>query len=116
MAKTVGDVITEARSVLQDVDSASYRYSDADLYASLNTVFLTIKSVRPDAFIGTLRTFDPIYTFSDSSTPFPIDGQFFFSAVLFVAGFAELRDDEFAVDNRASTLLSQAQNRLTRVR
>lgn len=107
MAKTLQNVITEVRQVLQDEDSDNYRYPDADLVGYLNNAFYEIRRLRPDAYINTFRTALPHYTTSDLATEFPLDLTFFQATVYFVAGNAELRDDEFTVDARAVTFLTQ---------
>lgn len=115
MAKTVADAVTEARAILQDNDTP-YRYSDADLVAYLNDGLLETRKIRPDLFRTYWGTGDafPEFTSQDitDATDFPIDDMFFTPVVYFIAGTAELRDDEFTVDARAATLLNQFNTKL----
>jgi hypothetical protein len=109
MAKTVGDALTEARSILND--TAGVRYTDGDMIAIFNTAIAQIKLLRPDLFIFGEGL--PSYTTSDLSEDFPIADTYFYSTVYFLAGTAELRDDEFTVDGRAATLLTAFKQNLT---
>lgn len=107
MAKTVNSVISEARAILKDTDSQLLRYSTADLVEYFNNALLEARRIRPDLFRAYIGQSVPSYTESDLSSPFPIDEMFFPQFVHYVAGTAELRDDEFSVDARAVTLLNQ---------
>jgi len=107
MAKTVGDAISEARTILHDTDSQLYRYSDDDLVAYLNNALLEARRIRPDLFRAYINQSIPSFTTADFASAFPVDEMFFPQFVFYVAGSAELRDDEFTVDARAATLLNQ---------
>jgi len=107
MAKTVGDVVSEARIILQDTESQLYRYSDAELVTYLNNALLEARRIRPDLFRAYIGQAVPSYTASDIAQDFPLDNMFFPQMVFYVVGSAELRDDEFAVDGRGGTLLTQ---------
>ena len=111
--RTIGDIITEVRGILQDRDMSSLRYSDEDLYAAFNSSLDELKRLRPDAFFGS--AYDPavIYSVSDAGTVLPVSPQFFTPMVYFIAGYAELRDDQFTVDGRAAILLSKYGENLT---
>jgi len=113
MAKrTVGDVIKRSRDILQDTVSEEYRYTDDSLVGIFNDSIAEIKRLRPDAFIYGEDL--PSFTASEFASDFPLAEIFFQPAVYFIAGQAELRDDEFTVENRAMTLLSQFSNMLVR--
>jgi len=113
MARTVGEAIAQAREILQDEESVSYRYSDADLYSYLNNAISNVRRVRPDLFIyGEVL---PSFTTTDGASDFPLPETYFQGSVYFIAGIAELRDDEFAVDNRAMTLITRFNQVLTGV-
>lgn len=111
MARTIPDVITEARKLLQDTRASSYRYSDAYLIGLLNLALQEIYRLRPDAFIGCCTDEDiavPTYVeadAADNTKTFPIDAIFFLATVYHIVGNAQLADDEFADDNRAIVLL-----------
>lgn len=128
MAKTWGDIITEARVILQDVDSP-YRDSDATLRSILNRGLNELARLRPDAFWDLFDTDDvvvPTVALSDPDPPadtanptpaeqttvlstddFLLPMQFYNPLVYWVAGVAELKDDEFTNDARAAILMSQ---------
>jgi len=113
MAKSIDDALTEARVILNDEDAG--RYTDNQLISDLNNAIAVTKSLRPDAFI--LGEVLPEFATTDlgqaPETDFPLPEIFFQSFVYYLAGNAELRDDEFAVDNRAMTLLSVYRRNLT---
>lgn len=112
MARTVQDLITEARSYIQDTEAGSYRYTDADLVNYLNNAILEIRRVRPDAFYGAYDDPTPQFTTSTLTSNFPLDEQFFFPTAHFIAGSAALRDDEHTVDARAIGLLNSFTSKL----
>lgn len=105
MSKTVADILTEARGYLQDT-SAEPRYSQEDLISFLNDAVFEIRRLRPDLFLGTYG--QPVIQYDDTELlelfAFP---QYATATGYFVAGSAELRDDEFVDDNRAMTLLAR---------
>lgn len=117
MAKTLDDLLGDIRQMLQD-KRLPYRYDDATLLDRVNTAFRETKRIRPDAFIlGTpgvdevTTTDPPTYTTADlgvtpTPTAFPIDEIFYQPIVFHTVGTIELGDDQFAVDNRAMTLLA----------
>ena len=113
MTKSIDDSLIDARVILND--SGGERYTDADLISDLNSAVAQTKSIRPDAFI--LGEALPEFTTADlglgTPTDFPLPEIFYQSFVYYLAGNAELRDDEFAVDNRAMTLLSVYRRNLT---
>lgn len=109
MPKTVGDILTDARVILND--AAGDRYTDAQLISDLNNAISSTKMIRPDAF--KLGEALPEFTVSQLASDFPLPEIFVQSFVYYLAGNAELRDDEFAVDNRAMTLLSVYRRNLT---
>lgn len=113
MAKSIDNALTDARTILQD--TAGERYTDADLVSDLNSAISMTKMLRPDAFI--LGEALPEFTVADlgqaPATDFPLPDIFYQSFVYYLAGNAELRDDEFAVDNRAMTLLTVYRRNLT---
>lgn len=53
---TLTDVITEARKLVNDTDSTSYRYSDSNLTGVGNQVIQRVLNLRPDLFaaLGTV--------------------------------------------------------------
>lgn len=102
-ARLIQDAINEVRDILQDTDAANYRYSDASLVRYLNNAFYEVKRLRPDMFV--LGDEIPVFTAVQFDQPYPLPAATFQGVVYFIAGSAELRDDEFAVEGRAMTLL-----------
>lgn len=107
--RTVADLLNRVRVVLQDQDQDGYRYPTADLVGYLNDSVLEAKRLRPDLFVGRYRVDPP--QVSDILTDytvvkFPLPDSCFAACVAYVAGNAEMRDDEFAVDNRASSFVA----------
>lgn len=109
MPKSVGDIITEARVILND--SNGDRYTDTQLIADFNNAISMTKMLRPDVFI--LGEELPEFTVNDLTEDFPLPEIFAQPFIYYLAGNAELRDDEFAVDGRAMTLLAAYRRHLT---
>lgn len=104
MARTVRQVVSGARGVLQDV-RAPYRYSDDELARTVSDAIGEMRRIRPELFIASLRAELPMYTAATMDTNAPVPDMYFVPLVNFVAGRAELRDDQFTTDGRAVTLL-----------
>jgi len=113
MPKSIDQALVDARVILND--TAGDRYTDADLVADFNSAISMTKMLRPDAFI--LGEALPEVAVADlaqmPATDFPLPEIFYQSFIYYLAGNAELRDDEFAVDNRAMTLLAAYRRNLT---
>ncbi len=110
MSRTVGQCIGEARGHLNDTVEfgGSYRYTDADLYLYFGNAVLEARRMRPDLFllIGLTTTVPQYSPTADVNTPFPIDETYFPAFAYYIAGKAELRDDEFNTDGRAAQFLA----------
>ena len=105
MSYTVGQIIDSARELLNDADADSYRYTEDVMYQALNKAFTEARRARADLFLRT----DGVVTRYDPALPtavFPFGDQYVAPVVEYVAGYAELRDDEYTVDGRAIALLS----------
>jgi hypothetical protein len=99
----VDDIIAEARTHLQDADGT--RYSTASLLRELENALLDLRRTRPDLFLGSLRTaMTPIV----AGTNIPVDEMFRPSLSLYVAGRAQIRDEEASPDSRAGVLVNSA--------
>lgn len=118
VAKSIDDVLSDVRVVLNDtgLGGSPYRYSNAVLISYLNTALRELYRLRPDAFIGnftqgvlsinTMNTYEEADLGLTPATPLPVDDRLFGSPLAYyIAGRAELADDEFADDGRAMTLL-----------
>ena len=113
MPKTVDNALTDARVILKD--TAGDRYTDEELVSDFNSAISMTKMLRPDVF--QLGEALPEITVADlnqaPATDFPLPEIFYQSFVYYLAGNAELRDDEFAVDQRAMTLLAAYRRNLS---
>ena len=106
---TAQDAISQARHILQDREEP-YRYTEAELIFILNTSMTEVKRLRPDAFAGSFQIPTPQCSDPDdqappagsipTTDPWPIDEMFIAPVIEYIAGYAELRDDEF-VDGAA---------------
>lgn len=110
---TNAEVIDQARKVLNDTDAVNgYRYSEDDLLVYLRDAVQLAFTLRPDIFIGTYNTpLPPAYT---PAEPFPLPYQFFAATGNYMAGRAELRDDEYAVDSRAALFIGSLSSALVK--
>jgi hypothetical protein len=98
----VSDVIAHVRDLLQDWDDKK-RYQDDSLLRLVNLSMLEIARVRPDHFIGAFDVATPQYTLLSDEIQVPETA--FPAVIKYVAGMAELRDDEYTTDGRAAALL-----------
>lgn len=114
MAKTLDNLVDEVRLMLKDRRAGGpYRYTNTDVLESINSGFRELKRLRPDAYLGCCTDDGgvalPSYVEADlaqvPATPFPLDEIFFMALVFYAVGKLQLGDDEFAIDNRAMTLL-----------
>lgn len=113
--KTIDDLFSEVRQILND-EQITYRYTDAHLLQFYNTALREIYRLRPDAYIGNFtsgvlsKNAAPTFVAGDlAQTPainFPLDDRIFYGPVVFyMAGRAELNDDEFADSGRSMVLM-----------
>lgn len=101
----ISDVLSQARYLLQDARTP-YRHDDDELLAYFNNAIGEAYRLRPDLFLAA----DFVITKYDSgnlSDPFPVAEFLVPQFVAYVAGFAELSDDEFATDGRAIALVNK---------
>jgi|GEM_PF-2750098 len=105
--RTLADLITDARVLLQDTREP-FRYRTPELWTNLNVALMTARRLRPDLYLGQFGAerydYDPAV---DGVMPFPLAAFYWEAAVEFIAGRAELRDDEFTTDNRAVSLINR---------
>ena len=109
---TVQDYITRVRVLLLDQVSP-YRYPDADLVASLNEGILEARRLRPDLMLSYFRTTLPEYSTASLGTTVAIDQMYRTAFVYYMAGQAQLRDEEDTQDARAAAFLTKFHTMLT---
>lgn len=117
MAKTYKNVLDEARVLLQDDDSSSYRVSEAKMIDILNRALQALVRIRPDACydlfadnslgIPELVESSPGAGQTIYTSTFALETQFYNPLLHYVVGLTELIDDEYSEDGRAMALLSQ---------
>lgn len=109
MAWTLNDIETQARNILNDAiqESGAYRYSSQEIYDAFNDALVQARAKRPDAFLAMgLRNAVPQYVAAnDATVPFPLDVMYFPAFLYYVIGRIEIKDDTFADDKRAITLM-----------
>jgi hypothetical protein len=117
--KTVGDLLADARELLNDTIpiSGTPRFSDESLVIVLNEAIQQMRVKRPDAFLTFgLRMSPPQYVMpTDENTVFPWEDQFYSPLMYYVVGRAELVEDTFADNGRAITLVNKFTSQLLRV-
>ncbi len=106
---TVGKIIDAARILLQDTRAGAYRYDDPSLILHLQDAILEARRIRPDLFL-------PNYTIPEVTAradAFTLETMYRPAFVYYVAGKAQLRDDETGQDGRATVLLNKFVAQLT---
>ena len=105
---TLGDIVGQIRTLLQDTDTlgGEYRYSDDSIVTSINMGLIEMFRMRPDIFLG-LNFQLPVYTVATPDAPLQIEQQFVPSLVYYAVGMVQLRDDEGTQDERSSLLLAK---------
>jgi len=106
MLDTLGQVVLEARRLLQD-EVVPYRYPDKDLVDALNIAILDARRLRPDLFLPVFSL--PFYdtaTAPNMAASFPIEAHFRMPFIYFVVGRMEIRDDEQTQDGRAVAFMT----------
>ena len=119
MALGVGDLIHQAREIVQDTgmefDYVGDRHTDAKMIRYLNTALTEAYRLRPDLFYPDVydRTI-PEFTDADigANTAWPVDPTYWGAFVDYVAGYIGLGDDEFATGDRAVALLNRFSQKL----
>lgn len=97
MSRTFQDVCDRARKPLND--PSKRRYPDADLLAGANDAILILRSRRPDLFFGQYASLAT--TEYALGTALPVPDEFFVPVWQYVVAWAEFRDDEAAMQERA---------------
>jgi hypothetical protein len=117
MAWTVDEVIAETRRILSDSNATvGYRYTDDDILGALNYGLLSMRRTRPDLFRAYYGSGTQKLAAADIGQVPAVDvivnEMYVPTLTEFMAGWIELADDEFTVDNRAGTLLQRFQQQL----
>jgi hypothetical protein len=110
MLDNVSQYIVESRTLLQDV-IPPYRYADAELISTLNMAMQISYRLRADLFLGLTSSSIPAFTANDT-TPVPMDAMYRVPIVHFMAGHAQLRDEEDTQDSRAVGLIADFKSSL----
>lgn len=106
---TVQDYVTASRILLQDTVQV-YRYPDSDFVLALNEGILDASRLRPDLFMAYAST--PSYAAVDG-TAVTIDPMYRVAFPYFMAGWIQLRDEEYTQDSRAAAFMSMFTHMLT---
>lgn len=104
---TVADYIDSARLILQD-QVEPYRYEPASLILALNAGLLETFRLRPDFFLG---IDPPQYSATDQTVNYPM--AYRMALVYYMAGHAQVRDDEDVTDSRAAGFMNKFVAQLT---
>jgi len=108
--RTVGDILTEARVLLQDVDGE--RYTDTQMVQALNEGLLETRRLRPDMYRDRLSNV-PQYTTSQFSTYIDYEQMYVPALINFVTGRIQMQDDEANSDGRAVVFINTFLSKLT---
>jgi hypothetical protein len=117
---TWSDLIGEVRTLLQDklvTSGGMLRYSDDELFEGINGFMWEVRVKRPDLFLGIgLRKPLPRYSAAqDMQVAFPLDMSVYDAFVYYLAGRQEIREDTWANDGRAVTLMNKGISQLLTV-
>lgn len=99
---TVGGLISQVRTLLQDTDLSTglYRYSTDSIVTNLNQAMADLFRLRPDLFMDAgfaIPSFDPALP----DVAVGIDQQYMPALIYYVVGLTQARDDEQNQDARA---------------
>jgi hypothetical protein len=100
---TTSDYGAAARILLQD-QTAPLRYPDTDLALALSIALEEAHRLRPDLFLGITSV--PTYTALDT-TAVTMDERYRMALVYYIAGWTQMRDDEYTQDGRAGVFLQK---------
>ena len=121
---TWGDLIDQARFLLQDTVESRYRYANEQLLAACHLACLTTKAVRPDLFFGRSLAEGsaggcfpaPPYEESQYATyrayPAPVAEIYHQPFIFFIAGYVEIVNEEYTGADRAGALLASFRRQL----
>jgi len=103
--------------MLQDklpTSGSALRYSDDEMFESINGFFTEVRAKRPDLLLplGLRRPLPRYAAAVDMKTAFPLDLSVYDAFVYYLVGRQELREDTWANDGRATTLMNKAISQL----
>ena len=107
MLTTMGDLLQQIRTLLQDVDStgpSGYRYSTDSIVTNLNQGLVDLYRIRPDLFLE-LKFVVPQFTVDQLARVVGIEQQYVTPLIFYVVGLTQARDDEQTQDARAGVFL-----------
>jgi hypothetical protein len=64
-----------------------------------------MRRIRPDLFIGRFTTQLPTFDSTETAKTYPLEDMYFPASVNYMVSMAEMRNDQSAVDGRASAFL-----------
>ena len=114
---TVGDVLSQIRTLLQDVDnsaSSGYRYSTDSILMNLNQGITDMYRIRPDIFV-TNQFKIPVFNSGQLDASLSIEEQYIPPLVYYAVGLTQARDDEQTQDARAMAFMKTFQATLLTV-
>jgi hypothetical protein len=101
MSYTMQNVVDKARVPLND--AAKDRYTDDALLGYANDAILVLRKRRPDLFLGRWAVLPNALALTDA---FPVADEYVPIMADYVAGRAELVDDENVDNSRSSALIN----------
>ena len=112
MVWVVGDVVSQARRLLQDTGTP-YRYTDDELVSAYNSAMAEVRRLRSDLLLPDLNDYQQAVRLGvDLAEPLAVEDSFFPALVDYVVGYTSMQEDEFAVDGRAMALMARFSSRL----
>jgi hypothetical protein len=110
---TFQQIIDDARIILNDeyTDSNTVlRYTASQLLVYARQAVIESRRIRPDLFLSNLTGSFPVFAETDTV---PMPDEYHAAIADYIAHRAEMRDDEFEVDGRASSLFMKFKSGLT---
>lgn len=120
------ELTNQARVLLQDLDSDRYRFSDENLIAACHLACTTAKQIRPDLFYGQILfegehspcfpgpPYDDATLAKAKAATVPVSESYHQPFIWFVAGYAEIINEEFTGADRSAALLNGFRTQLLR--
>ena len=115
MARSIDDLITRVRQILQDQAAEAYRYPTEDLVDALNDGIQETYRLRPDLFIGKFGDELPEIPrdLNDyTEVLFPLPALVFTALVDWTIGRIQARDDEDGNAQRAAAFMTSFAQKL----